>query len=238
MERLFKEGDWIVSEHGNVLQVAEFSEYGYYCASPVGYETLVYFGEQEDYHLWTLYDAKEGDVLKSKGLNFLGDDAWMCVFKKLESSDGMSVHCYKPYDTDDVCIPEDDDTFTTTCLEPASFKDIKRFIKLLQNRGYYFDKDEKRSKPIELFLIDEDNTDTFTLDDLKPFDKVLVRHHLHRKDGISLVWEAMLFSHYTNVDEVLYRAGGFTWKECVPYNEETSYLLGTTKDYEGKYKTW
>ena len=48
----------------------------------------------------------------------------------------------------------------------------------------------------------------------------------------------MLFSHYTNVDEVLYRAGGFTWKECVPYNEETSYLLGTTKDYEGKYKTW
>lgn len=237
MERLFKEGDWIVSGQGNVLQVIETPKYGYYCKSPVGYEMPVYYAEQDSCHLWTLNDAKEGDVLASKRLRFVSDDAWMCIFKNVESCDEMSVHCYKPFDTDDVCIPEDDETFTTTRLEPASFKDIQRFMKLLEKRGYYFDKDEYQIKSIETFLI-EDKKDTFTLDDFKPFDKVLVRHHLHRKYGISLVWEAMLFSHYTNVDEVLYRAGGFTWKECVPYNEETSYLLGTTKDYDGKYKTW
>lgn len=236
-EKLFSVGDWIVSEQGNVQQVIEIQKYGYYCQSPVGYETLVYYSEQDYYHLWTLSDAKEGDVLKSKGLSFSSDDAWMCVFKKLESSDGMSVHCYKPYDTDDACIPEDDDTFTTTRIEPASYKDIQRFMKLLQNRGYYFDKDEKRIKPIEIVPI-EDKKDTFTLDDLKPFDKVLVRHAKNPKNGVSLVWKAMLFSHCYACDDVEYVAGGFSWKECVPYNEETSYLLGTTKDYDGKYKTW
>ena len=236
-ENLFSVGDWIVSEQGNVLQVIEIQKYGYYCKSPIGYETLVYYAEQESYHLWTLNDAKEGDVLMSYIDKKVSDDAWMCIFKSIESLAEMSVHCYKPFTDDTVLLPQETDTFTTTCIEPASFKDITRFMNLLENRGYYFDKDEKQVKPRKSFLI-EDKKDTFTLDDLKPFDKVLVRHAKNPKNGVSLVWKAMLFSHCYACNEIEYVAGGFSWKECVPYNEETSYLLGTTKDYEGKYKTW
>lgn len=186
-ENLFSVGDWIVSEYGNVLQVVDLQKYGYYCKSPIGYGTLVYYSEQDLYHLWTLSDAKEGDVIVSYIGKKVSDEAWMCIFKNVESLDEMSVHCYKPFDTDDVCIPEDDDTFTTTRLEPASFKDVQRFMKLLQNRGYYFDKDEMKIKQMGFSWIETEENDRFTLASFQPFDKVLVRHHLHRKDGISLV---------------------------------------------------
>ena len=63
--------------------------------------------------------------------------------------------------------------------------------------------------------------------ELKPFDKVLGRNE---KDG---VWEADLFSHYREESQYPFRCIGFGRKYCIPYNEETAHLLGTTDDWEG-----
>jgi hypothetical protein len=63
--------------------------------------------------------------------------------------------------------------------------------------------------------------------ELKPFDKVLGRNE---KDG---VWEADLFSHYREESQYPFRCIGFSRKYCIPYNEETAHLLGTTDDWEG-----
>jgi hypothetical protein len=32
--------------------------------------------------------------------------------------------------------------------------------------------------------------------------------------------------------------GGNVFSQCIPYNEETKYLLGTADDCPDKYKTW
>lgn len=61
--------------------------------------------------------------------------------------------------------------------------------------------------------------------ELKPFDKVVVR------DTECSTWCADLFSHI-DVD-YRYACVGATWSFCIPYNEETAHLLGTTDDWKG-----
>lgn len=63
--------------------------------------------------------------------------------------------------------------------------------------------------------------------EFNPFDKVLGRNE---KDD---VWEAELFSHYREESQYPFRCIGFSRKYCIPYNEETAHLLGTTDDWEG-----
>ena len=61
--------------------------------------------------------------------------------------------------------------------------------------------------------------------EFKPFDKVLVRC------GKSDKWSIDFFSHKVSDG---YICAGDTWFEyCIPYNEETAHLLGTTDEWEG-----
>ena len=61
--------------------------------------------------------------------------------------------------------------------------------------------------------------------ELKPFDKVLVR------DSESDNWRANLFS-YIGKDGY-YHCVYANWVYCIPYNEETAHLLGTTDEWKG-----
>lgn len=60
--------------------------------------------------------------------------------------------------------------------------------------------------------------------EFKPFDRVLV---MDLEYG---VWCADLFSLVDK--EGRYVCVGNVWDECIPYNEQTAHLLGTTKNYE------
>lgn len=65
---------------------------------------------------------------------------------------------------------------------------------------------------------------------LQPFDKVLV------KDD-DCYWTADLFSH---IDDSIGRVccSWYSWKQCIPYNEDTKHLVGTTDDCPEYYKWW
>ena len=58
----------------------------------------------------------------------------------------------------------------------------------------------------------------------KPFDKVLVRDDDNQK------WRIDLFSHQR--DNGLYVGFEYSWKYCIPYNEETKHLHNTTEKWE------
>ena len=61
---------------------------------------------------------------------------------------------------------------------------------------------------------------------LKPFDKVLVRDVSYRN------WRLGLFSNYEKDNTFPYVCvGGTFFKYCIPYNEHTAHLLGTTDPY-------
>ena len=59
----------------------------------------------------------------------------------------------------------------------------------------------------------------------KPFDKVLVR------DSESDKWRANLFGYIDNGE--YYHCVFANWVYCIPYNEETAHLLGTTDEWKG-----
>lgn len=65
--------------------------------------------------------------------------------------------------------------------------------------------------------------------ELKPFDKVLVR------DGKDEIWEpAFFFRNRPELNIYKYQTvGGESRVYCIPYNEETAKLIGTSNDWEG-----
>lgn len=73
----------------------------------------------------------------------------------------------------------------------------------------------------------------FSPEEFKPFDKVLVR------DFLSDNWMADFFEKIEEND-VHYNVTCVTthWIQCIPYNEDTKHLLGTTNDCPEYYKWW
>lgn len=77
------------------------------------------------------------------------------------------------------------------------------------------------------------NPDTKTIEDLpkkyefKPFDKVLVR------DFDDKEWKADFFSHKRDDSYYCFSCVGNIWRHCIPYNDQTKHLLGTTDEWKG-----
>ena len=68
---------------------------------------------------------------------------------------------------------------------------------------------------------------------LKPFDRALARDYLHGK------WTCGFFSHTVIFDNTyMYNIGEVLYKMCIPYNEETKHLVGTTEETPEYYKYW
>lgn len=70
--------------------------------------------------------------------------------------------------------------------------------------------------------------DKFDINNLKPFDKVLMRSSNARE------WDATFYSHYRNNK---FYGCGMCCSQCIPY-EENKHLLGTTEDCEDFFKIW
>ena len=93
------------------------------------------------------------------------------------------------------------------------------------------DKDQRDWSKFERFW-DKPKVEKFDPKTLQPFDKVLA------KDGFSSKWTCSFFSHMDNdVSFPIYCSGGY-FKVCIPYNEETKHLVGTSDDCPEYYKWW
>jgi len=87
VESKFKVGNWVVTDKGDTIQI-DAANPGYYTLSN-GMEFCTSYVDKY-WHLWTIQDAKDGDVLS--------DGTTIFIFKNL-LSDG-SVMSYCDYDTD------------------------------------------------------------------------------------------------------------------------------------------
>jgi len=87
VESKFKVGNWVVTDKGDTIQI-DAANPGYYTLSN-GMEFCTSYVDKY-WHLWTIQDAKDGDVLS--------DGTTIFIFKDL-LSDG-SVMSYCDYDTD------------------------------------------------------------------------------------------------------------------------------------------
>ena len=72
----------------------------------------------------------------------------------------------------------------------------------------------------------------FDINTLVPFEsKVLVR------ESKTDVWQPAFYGFFNQHNKRFYTTTN-TWSMCIPYNEDTKHLIGTTNDCEEFYKTW
>lgn len=67
---------------------------------------------------------------------------------------------------------------------------------------------------------------------LKPFDKVIVF------DDDDYAWVCTIFSHQGENHEYPYNTASGAYVYCIPYNEDTKHLVGTTDEAPEFYRYW
>lgn len=72
----------------------------------------------------------------------------------------------------------------------------------------------------------------FDINTLKHFDKVLVRN---TNKGH---WCGQFYMIYDENEEYPFTCTYNSWKQCIPYNEDTKHLTGTTDDCDEYFKIW
>lgn len=157
---------------------------------------------------WTTF--KDGDILISKA-------GYPFIYNGKRSKDGrFGCYCALSLGNEFVVFVEND-RWTEEINGYASKKEIEEIkIKLKES-------DHQLSKTyLKRFFGAEEKKEC----EFKPFDKVMVRDD----DFMNGEWCADIFSHINT--EGNYCCIGSVWKYCLPYNDQTAHLLGTSNDPE------
>lgn len=67
---------------------------------------------------------------------------------------------------------------------------------------------------------------------LQPFDKVIARDYNTEK------WRCDFFSHTTESGVYKYATIKYVFRQCIPYNDDTKHLVGTTDEAPEFYRYW
>lgn len=164
-------------------------------------------------------EFKDGDIVFMKGIKLFAN----CIFiLKGEYKDGDErAFYYAFYNADDkFAVAEYGNTKVHYSLRSATDSEKQQLFDALAKKGKTWDAEKKQIVDLKPKV------------ELKPFDKVLCRNS---KDD---TWEADFFARLTRKEIDYTQSGkylcvGDLWMYCIPYNEETAHLLGTTDDWKG-----
>ena len=157
-------------------------------------------------------EFKDGDVLFVK----CNDSAFIEIFEYSKKNGDLCDHASlditnQILDISGKYIIRKDEI---TELRLATEEEKKQFFSALANKGKDWDSEKKKVVNLKP-----------KFDELKPFDKVVVR--CSEADR----WSIDFFSHKVHNG---YICTGDAWfGYCLPYNDETAHLLGTTDDWKG-----
>lgn len=172
---------------------------------------------------WTQF--KDGDVLTCEV--DCGGGEYYKWFSILKGEVGLMVdnigfrsyvlyHYDSSYNEGELTYAEYADNIDTIRL--ATEEEKQKFIKRLQEEHT-----DKVKDILKRFFGMEEKQEC----EFEPFQKVLVRL------GDDCTWEASLFSHLCDKeDEPFCTVGGIEYEQCIPYNDQTKHLLGTTENWE------
>ena len=174
---------------------------------------------EKHYHLWTIQDAKDGDVLA-----FSNDT--IVIFKDLYNSTSFHSYCHIENGIFDFNKDELPDWWNSEDFKPATKEQSNLLFQKIQDAGYKWNAE---TKILEKLVKSKFNPKT-----LKPFDRVLTR------DSNSEKWHCNYFS-YIDYGDIYFpyaTSGGAGFAYCIPYNEDTQHLVGTCDEPADYYKYW
>ncbi len=139
----FKVGDWVVNnEDKSVSQITQIV-YSKLDTDLYGYNhTNGYFANdfENDYHLWSIEDAKDGDVL-------MCESGWTCIFKDLDlKTNTFSSYCFMATCLDFMPFGSECHTLDNRIngeITPATEQQRNLFFKKMKDNGYGWNSDKK-----------------------------------------------------------------------------------------------
>ena len=174
---------------------------------------------------FTIQDAKDGDVLCCKS-------GWMCIFKAINNhTNTFSSYCfmdrYKWFCNRGSEAHILDKEFIKSYnaeLYPATKEQRDILFQKMKEAGYEWN---AKTKTLEELIKPKFDPKT-----LKAFDRVLVRNYKTTK------WRCEHFSHFDGGNYNPYIASCCSYTFCIPYNDETKHLVGTTDEAPEYYRYW
>ena len=161
-------------------------------------------------------EFKDGDIVFMKGI-----EAKLyanCIFiLKGEYKDGDErAFYYAFYNADDKFTKaEYGNTKVHYSLRPATDSEKQQLFDALAKKNKAWDAEKKQIVGLPKKC------------ELKPFDKVLVRDRDDER------WEIEFFGYYDEDKQNYAVSAGIRWNFCIPYNDSTKHLLGTTDEWKG-----
>jgi signal peptidase I len=142
IEPKFHEGDWVVNKLGDSWHIDSFDKKNYQVSDGKGNYNYFPISKQDEMHLWTIADAKPGDVLAFK------DDSYILLVKEVHNTIyGMRVSCYchvliGKFETVEYQIRVDG-------LYPATKEQRDLLFKKMKEAGWEWDAEKKELRKIE-----------------------------------------------------------------------------------------
>lgn len=179
---------------------------------------IVFLKSKSNYDLmlsvpeWTTF--KDGDVLSYYNGTF--------IFKRFDGLDRAEYYA-NMYDRDILAF---DSAIRRTDLvnhvRYATEEESNKIVDKLRES-----KDPKSKEYLKRFFPNHSNSSNIGKDyKFEPFDKVLVRDD-------DTIWNASFFSHCNEkYDNKFITTAALNWKYCIPYNEQTKHLVGTSDNWE------
>ena len=137
-EPKFNVGDWIVANYGKVNQIVLVYKDGEGYILDDG--TYIKDSWSEMFHLWTIQDAKDGDVL--------AEDSCTFIIKRMKPDGTAIIHC---------CLFDDGDfalgstlSFDINSTYPATKEQHNTLFEKMIKAGYVWDAEKKELKNIRL----------------------------------------------------------------------------------------
>lgn len=185
------------------------------------YETEKYTLASKDENLDTLEiekpEFKDGDIVVTDAVPSLCYSKCIFILKGDLNTGESCANSYIFYNinNNDFCFDVLDTKIRDRNIRLATEEEKKQLFSALEKKGKAWDAKKKMIVVLK------------SLWTPKPFDRVITRN------AADDVWTANIFSHMDSHGEYVTIAcvGGYT--QCLPYNEETAKLIGTTKDVEG-----
>lgn len=128
---------------------------------------------EESCHLWTIQDAKEGDVLVTR-LSPEGD--WIGMYKQ-STGDTFKTHCYLSAVGEFVINPNRCKNHGTYGLHPATKEQCDLLFQKIKEAGYEWDGEKKELKKIEYKPVKWSEEDEYRVKDTIYFLDTAKKHY-------------------------------------------------------------
>ena len=180
----------------------------------------------KNYHLWSIEDAKVGNVLSNNNV--------ICIFAGLDKDKNIFSPCMYTSQHGLEIFSSGEECMGSTLLRPATQKDCDILFNELEEAGYRWDENK-----CELVLLvkqlpkyNDKKNKHYDINNFYAGMEVLVR------DDDDEEWNYLHFSHYRKKSSDHFFAAGNTWFQCIPFNNDTKHLLGTTDMPSVEYINW